>query len=154
MPRRVPRNSEGAGNAGRQVHPQPRVENKNTRVRHHRFTGTIRHSLRDGVTAYTCSPRRPPETGLCCLRRRPAIAGQLDPSVGGTGPHDFAVRVSAARQASPSRPSHPETYVRGGARSPLWWNQDGRRIRTILISDKAKYFSPKGWTGRNRRRLL
>jgi hypothetical protein len=36
---------EGAGNAGRPVHPQPRVRNvESTRVSHHRSTRTARHS--------------------------------------------------------------------------------------------------------------
>jgi hypothetical protein len=39
-----------------------------------------------------------PVTGLFCHRHR-AVARQLDASVGASGPHDFAVRVSAARPA-------------------------------------------------------
>jgi len=50
-----------------------------------------RHSLRNGVTAYTWSPRCarafwPPSP---CVRH-----ARLDPSVGGSGPHDFAVRFN------------------------------------------------------------
>ena len=37
-------------------------------------------------------------TGLCCPRRQQNIFHQLDASVGASGPHDFAVRISAVRQ--------------------------------------------------------
>src|SRR6516164_9204405 len=50
---------EGAGNAGCPMHPQPRVQEKSTRVSNHRYTANSRHSLRDGFTAYTWSPRGP-----------------------------------------------------------------------------------------------
>ena len=53
-------------------------------------TGTPehRHSLRNGFTAYTRSPR---SAGLVSLRRPPTTAGRLDASVGAPGPRDFAV---------------------------------------------------------------
>ena len=44
------------------------------------------------LTAASCSPR---STGLASLRRPPGITGKLDPSVGGTGPHDLAVRTAS-----------------------------------------------------------
>ena len=47
----------------------------------------------------------PPSPAKTCFRR-------LDASVGASGPHDFAVRASAARLASPKRPPHPApTFV-------------------------------------------
>jgi hypothetical protein len=53
---------------------------------------------------------------------------KLDPSVGGSGPHDFAVRVRAARLAAPIRPPLPAANVRGDcAYAPLTaagWRQD------------------------------
>ena len=39
-----------------------------------------------------------PVTGLFCHRRLRNTFRKLDASVGASGPHDFAVRVSAARQ--------------------------------------------------------
>ena len=39
-----------------------------------------------------------PATGLSCHRRRWNCFHRLDASVGASGPHDFAVRVSAVRQ--------------------------------------------------------
>jgi hypothetical protein len=81
----------------------------NTRVSHRRHADIIRHSLRNGFTAYTCSPRC---TGLFSHRRRRFIDRQLDPSVGRSGPHDFAVRTGRARLPQPLRPSHPAPNVR------------------------------------------
>src|ERR1700736_6379663 len=39
-----------------------------------------------------------PVTGLVCHRHRRNCLRQLDASVGASGPHDFAVRVSTVRQ--------------------------------------------------------
>jgi hypothetical protein len=47
-----PLNSEGAGNAGRAMRPQPRVQMKKAHEHsHHGHTGTTRHSPRNGFTA-------------------------------------------------------------------------------------------------------
>jgi hypothetical protein len=59
---------------------------------------TVRRFLRNGVTAYNVLS---PVTGLFCHRRLQVTTCKLDPSVGGTGPHDFAVRVGIARLAMP-----------------------------------------------------
>jgi hypothetical protein len=49
---------------------------------------------------------------------------RLDPSVGGSGPHDFAVRDRRIRLAHRSRPSHPApTFVT--TRTPLLSRRDG-----------------------------
>src|SRR6266404_6928753 len=49
-----PKKSEGAGNAGRSLHPQPRVRNetKHTSVVTTGSDGFNRHSPRNGFTAY------------------------------------------------------------------------------------------------------
>jgi hypothetical protein len=67
----------------------------------HEHTGsaeTLRPSLRNGLTTYTCSPWWP-----CCA----TITGvmrkhhrRLDASLGASGPHDFIVRINAARLAT------------------------------------------------------
>jgi hypothetical protein len=45
--------TEGAGNAGCFVHPQPCVRTlKSTQASHHRFTETLRHSLRNGFNGF------------------------------------------------------------------------------------------------------
>jgi hypothetical protein len=92
---------------------------ESTRVRNHRSAEINRHSLRDGLPAYSVLS---PVSGLCshrcrqisaCRARRADIAiCQLDTSVGVSGPHAFAVRVRIARPAIPTRPSHPApTFV-------------------------------------------
>ena len=61
-----PLKSEGAGNAGRTMHPEPRVQMKKAHEHsHHGHTGTTRHSPRNGFTAYFALS---PVTRLCCHR--------------------------------------------------------------------------------------
>jgi hypothetical protein len=67
----------------------------------HEHTGSaeaVRHSLRNGFTAYIALS---PVTGLSCHRRRRNYFHRLDASVGASGPHDFAVRKSALSSAAP-----------------------------------------------------
>jgi hypothetical protein len=72
-------------------------------------TDAIRPSLRDGLRLIACSPRCP---GFDSHRRPAKRLTELDPSVGRSGPHAFAVRVGVARLATPTRPSHPApTFV-------------------------------------------
>jgi hypothetical protein len=51
---RSPKETEGAGNAGRSLHPQPRVRNetKHTSIVTTGSDGFNRHSPRNGFTAY------------------------------------------------------------------------------------------------------
>jgi hypothetical protein len=63
---------------------------------HHRFTGLIRHSLRNGFNGLfraLLGDRAflPPSLSQVTKRK-------LDASVGASGPHGFTVRFSAARQ--------------------------------------------------------
>jgi hypothetical protein len=53
-----------------------------------------------------------PVSGLDSHRRLPFVTGRLDPSVGRSGPRDFAVRVRHARPSCHPRPSHPRPTVR------------------------------------------
>jgi hypothetical protein len=88
---------EGAGNAGRSLRPQPRVRNK---IKHTSVVTTVTPDS-PGIPramVLTVSFVLSPVTGLFCHRHR-AVARQLDASVGASGPHDFAVRVSVARPA-------------------------------------------------------
>src|SRR5262249_43835421 len=71
---------------------------------------------------------------------------RLDPSVGGSGPHDFAVRDPRFVLRAP-RPSHPAPNVRDDREPPLWRKRDGRRIRVIWDSGKANYFRWRGLNG-------
>jgi hypothetical protein len=74
----------------------------------HEHTGSaeaIRHSLRNGFTAYSVLS---PATGFLATVAR-APWRELDASVGASGPHVFAVRKSALSSAAPpaSIASHP-----------------------------------------------
>jgi hypothetical protein len=86
------------------------------RVRHHGHAETIRHSLRNGL-----------RLRAALLGDRALVASvadehfrQLDPSVGGTGPHAFAVRTGALRLLTPIRPSHPAPTFRDDREAPLF----------------------------------
>jgi hypothetical protein len=92
-------NSEGAGNAGRSMRPQPCVRNKKAHKHsHHGHTGITRHSPRNGFNGcFVLSP----VTGLVCHRRLRNCFRKLDASVGASGPHDFAVRRHAPSSEAP-----------------------------------------------------
>jgi hypothetical protein len=87
------------------------------RIDLYRFFTLIR-SLRNGVTAYTRSPRG---AGLDSPRRRRIIFRRLDPSVGGPGPRDFAVRdrIHSSRESSASIASRAPRLVTIGRNAPL-----------------------------------
>jgi hypothetical protein len=101
-----PRNNRGRRECRVRSAPAAACATKSTRVSNHRYAAINRHSLRDGFTAYIALS---PGTGLFCPRhfRRNCFQRKLSASVGAPGPHDFAVRISAARLASLSRPPHP-----------------------------------------------
>jgi hypothetical protein len=76
----------------------------NTRVSHHRFAETVRHSLRNGFTAYFVLS---PVTGLFCHRRRADHLRNLTPASGRqdhtTSPSALATFVSRANTSIASR---------------------------------------------------
>jgi hypothetical protein len=98
--------NEGAGNAGCALYPRSRAQNcaKNA----HEHTGSaeaLRHSLRNGLTAYTCSPENrallSPSSREYGFVRPVGLAKPpraLTPTAEASGPHDFAVRSSTVRQ--------------------------------------------------------
>src|SRR5882724_5359739 len=76
-----------------------------------------------------------------CLPPSPAKVAfrRLDASVGASGPHDFAVRASAARLATPSRPPHPApTFVT--TRTPLSTRRDGASRKFDLPDGESEIF--------------
>ena len=74
----------------------------------HEHTGsaeTLRPSLRNGFTDYTCSPRRSgflatvaSRTWLACARQAGLASARLDANPEASGPHDFTVRFSIVRR--------------------------------------------------------
>jgi hypothetical protein len=85
-----------------------------------------------------------PVTGLFCHRRLQATACKLDASVGASGPHDFAVRVSAARLATPPRPPHPAPNVRDDREAPLLV-RTGRREVIADLGVRSTTLSAANW---------
>jgi len=99
-----PLRKEGAGKAGCALHPRSRVQYKQeVRTRAYRAAESIRHSLRNGFTAYSALS---PVIGFLAT----VIGGlthRLDASTEASGPHVFAVRFSRARHSQQPRPSQP-----------------------------------------------
>src|SRR5262249_25070434 len=92
-------------------------------------TGTPKQSGTPCAMVLRLIPRSPRSAGLVSLRRRRIFSGRLDPSVGGSGPHGFAVRTGLARLALSARPPHPApTFVAIG-QTPLQ-AETGRADRT------------------------
>ena len=81
---------------------------KKARGRNHRFSRIIRHSLHDGVTAYSALS---PGTGLSCSRRRAIISRGLASASGGQdhtpSPSAAAAFVSRAVASIASRCQRP-----------------------------------------------
>jgi hypothetical protein len=71
-----------------------------------------------------------PETWLFCLRRRRDAKHrrQLDICLGMSGPHDFAVREHAARQAAQPRPLHSDPTSVTVAKRPSFGLEQNRNI--------------------------
>src|SRR5258707_8190188 len=88
-----------------------------------------------------------PVTMLGCHRRL-RVTRQLDASVGASGPHDFAVRISILRPAlaclTLSRPPHPAPNVRDDREAPLLWERDGGSCRSDLGLGRSKIFFAEG----------
>ena len=72
---------------------------KNAGGSHHRYAETCRPSLRNGLRLIRALLGVP---GLLASVASRIITTRLDPSVGRSGPHDFAVRLDPARRATSS----------------------------------------------------
>src|ERR1700729_4033582 len=90
----------------------------NTRVSHHRFTGSPGLPCAMVLTAYFALS---PVTGLSCHRRQRNRFRQLDASVGASGPHDFAVcKPSAFVNAPPASTASRPASVTIASRPSVW----------------------------------
>jgi hypothetical protein len=90
---------------------------KKVRTRAYRAAEAIRHSLRNGFTAYIVLS---PVIGFLATVALKKLASQeLDASTEASGPHVFAVRFSHARQAQLRRPPHPRPTFVTMADAPL-----------------------------------
>jgi len=99
--------TEGAGKTGCALHRGLVCKlHKEIRTRAYRFSGGIPAFLRDGFTVYRALS---PVTGFVATvaRKQRLLLTNLTTSIGAPGPHDFAVRLSHARQSQLPRPPHP-----------------------------------------------
>ena len=113
----------------------------------HEHTGpaeSIRPSLRNGFTAYNVLS---PENGsFASVAPREAVASRcIDASTAASGPHVFAVRISAVRQGA-SASTAPCPAFRDDRERPSWWGRMDGVVALICASGKAKYFSIRGLT--------
>ena len=88
---------------------------------HYRSTGISPAFPAQWFTAYFVLS---PVTGLFCHRHLADCSAKLDTSVGVSGPHDFAVRLSAIRQKH-IRVHRIPSRVRDDRDTPLEWNETG-----------------------------
>jgi len=113
-----------------------------------------------GATGIPCAmvlrliARSPRCSGLCSHRRLAKLPAKLDPSVGGSGPHAFAVReavvVGALKaRSTPSRPPHPVSDVRDDREPPLLWNQDAGRETWISVKRKWNILARRAGQGKS-----
>src|SRR5450755_3097009 len=81
--------SEGAGNAGRSMRPQPRMQNKNE---HTSVVTTVTPETPGIPYAMVYDLFRALPGDRACLSPSLAVTRKLDAGVEASGPHDFAVR--------------------------------------------------------------
>src|ERR1700728_4286123 len=101
-----------------------RVRIENTQVSHHRFTGSHRHSLRNGFNGLLRA--LPGEPGfLATIPARYEASSRVNASVGASGPHGFAVRLSPRTPCEVTSVHRSLARVRGDREPPLLMGQDG-----------------------------
>ncbi len=69
---------------------------------------------------------------------------RLDASVGASGPHDFAVRIRAARQSAHLQPPHPRPAFVTFAIAPLRLGRDGEAYSIDSSFGKSEIFLMRG----------
>jgi hypothetical protein len=105
----------------------------------HEHTGSaeaIRHSLRNGFNAYSALS---PVTGLFLPPSSADLSSaDLIHSIGGSGPHAFAVRVRHVRRTCHPRPSHLHpTYRDDRPKRPSSSRRDAREHRCDLPDEAS-----------------
>jgi hypothetical protein len=130
-----PLKTEGAGNAGCPMHPQPRVRLVVlvcTRV----FTAEapetsgIPHAMVLRLIAR--SPRGP--GSLAPVIPEKLASQELNASVGAPGPHAFAVRIQRVRLTRHLRPPHPAPNVRDDRDTPLVSAKSARMCERAVLA--------------------
>src|SRR6185312_16243032 len=100
----VPRKQEGTGNAGCSAAPMARLQQKKQAAV---TTGPAETSGIPCAMVLRLIRDLLGVPGLLASVAARASPARLDPSVGRSGPHDFAVRTECRSPAAPARPSHP-----------------------------------------------
>jgi hypothetical protein len=137
-----PRKTEGRESRGLAAPAASRAKlEKHTSVVTTGSDGFNRLSPRNGFTvSFVLSP----VTGLFATVVR-ARYRRLGANVGASGPHDFAVRVSAIRQRRRHVHRIPP-HVRDDHETPLRRGGTARVVNLICPTPKAKYFCGQDWT--------
>jgi hypothetical protein len=136
----IHRPSKDRGRREDRVRAAPAISCAKMRIENaHEHTGSaeaIRPSLRNGFTAYiVLSPARPGLFVTVIPKKRELLAN-LTPAIGASGPHDFAVRFSRARQSQLSRPPRPTPRVVTCA-TPLSSGGMAQEVKLICPRDQA-----------------
>jgi hypothetical protein len=76
-----------------------------------------------------------------------SIIANLTPTIGASGPHDFTVRFSRARQSLLWRPSLPDPRFVTNAHTPLVWDGMAQEVKLICLRDQARSLRHIGTTG-------
>src|ERR1700689_1436856 len=102
-----PIKSEGAGNAGRSMRPQPGGQKNSAAPVVIVTTVTPETPGIPRAMVYSLLHALPGEPGLFATVAGRICIHRLDTSVGVSGPHDFALRLRRLRLRHHRRPSHP-----------------------------------------------
>jgi hypothetical protein len=97
----------------------------------------------------SCSPRRDLGLFVTVVPKKRELPKNLTPAIGASGPHDFAVRFSRARQSQLSRPSHPDPRFVTNAHTPLRWDGMAIEVKLICLRDQAPPLRHIGTTGKS-----
>src|SRR5881392_1626524 len=81
-----------------------------------------------------------PVTGLCCHCHRQVTTCQLDASVGASGPHDFAVRLSVRSSGDTLSVHRIPPRVRDDREPPLDWDGTARLMKLFALERNANIF--------------
>jgi hypothetical protein len=93
---------------------------KQKRTRAYRFSGSSPAFPAQWFYGLSsCSPRRDQSLLVTVAPRKRELPKNLTPAIGASGPHDFAVRLSRARQSQHQRPSLPDPRFVTNAHTPL-----------------------------------
>jgi hypothetical protein len=127
----------GSGESRVPVAPAASRVEKNTRVSHHRFTGTPGLPC---AMVLTVSSALSLVTGLVCHHRQRSYLRQLDAGVGASGPHGFAVRAQRHSSFDMPRPPHPVPNVRDDRDTPLMRAGMAIDVEVIWVKSEPEYF--------------